>query len=592
MRRVAGALLALVAAAAPGSALEPESELVFVHVEANVGGASGGHAALRVEDTVYHVQQAGDGLFRLVRQDWGQFRHVYAGLQNRSLHLAHVGVSAQDRERVQLGLARAHVVQEMALARRDRLELDLAWLAAWAQGHETPSARGAGLLAPGRPGDPHAAALRERVAGRAGAGFLRAEVERLSERAAGSDPGGDLEALRETLLAREALVSLEEARALAPGAVLPGLPATLAPLGAAERRALEGFARDQERAVLDLVVSERPDRGHPLHLAIARWLALRRSLETGTLVLLDPFPDAALPVAQEERAGPGATGRLAADAASVLREARAALLSGGELAEPAYNLLELAAGLAVELEGAARGGPLRELPARAAPGRGRTLGRLPAPADPAALDRAVRATRDALDRERAGLRARYGYDVLRRNCITELVRLVNDPFAGPGEAERALGGRLEPGAELGFVPFVFFQQVSARLRVTRVEHVASHRQRELARVRAEDPALARRLREAGTLSSSIYTPRRHDGTFLLFTDDVVWPRPVLGALNLGYALGGGALGLAAAPFDRGARLRAALSGVLFSVPELVFLNFRKGSFEYVEPDPPGSGPGA
>ncbi len=585
MQRGAGALLALVAGATPALAVESAPELVFVHVEANVGGASGGHAALRVEDTVFHVQQSGDGLFRLVRQDWDHFRHVYAGLQNRSLHLAHVALSRADRERVLDGLARAYVVQEMARARRERLEQDLAWLAAWEERRETPPLRGAGLLAADHPGDPHAARLRERVAARLGAGVLRAEIARLSERAAGFGHGGDLEGLRETLLAREALVSLEEARGLAPGAVLPDLDATLAPLAPAERRDLEGVARDQERAVLELVVSGRPDPGHPLHLAMARWLVLQRTLETGTLALLDPFPDDATPLPEAERASPETYARLAADAASVLREARAALLAGEGLAEPAYNLLELAAGLAAELEGAARGGRLRELPARAAPGRGRTLGPLRTPADPAALARAIRGTERALDREREALRARFGYDVLRRNCITELVRLVNESFGDPGDAERALGGRLEPGADLGFVPFVFFGQVTARLRVTRVEHVASHRQRELARVRAEDPRLSRRLREAATLSSSIYTPRPRDGAFLLFTDDRRWARPLLGALNLGFALGRGVVGLPALPFDRGVRLRAAGSGVLFSVPELVFLNFRKGSFEYVAPEP-------
>jgi hypothetical protein len=585
MRRAAAVLLAVLGSATPCLAREAAPELVFVHVEANVGGASGGHAALRVEDTVFHVQQSSDGLFRLVRQDWAHFRHVYAGLQNRTLQLAHVPVSAADRERVLDHLARAHVVQELALARRDRRALDLAWLAAWRSGRETPPARGAGLLDPARPGDPHAAALRERVVAHLGAGFLRAEIARLGERAAGFDPAGDLEALRETLLVREALVALEEARGLARSAVLPELPATHAPLGAGERRALEGFAREQERAVIELAVSGRPDRGHPLHLALARRLALERSLETGTLVLLDPFPDGATSLPAAERAGPESTARLAADAGAVLGEARASLLAGDALGEPAYNLLELAAGLAAELEGAARVDRPRELPARAAPGRGRTLGRLPVPADAGALERAMETTRRDLDAERQALRARYGYDVVRRNCITELVRLVNDSFEGPADVERALGGRLEPGAGLGFVPFVFFAQVTERLRVSRVESVASHRQRELARVRAADPGPTRRLREASTLTSSIYAPRRRDGAFLLFTDDVVWPRPLLGALNLGYALGGGALGLATLPFDRGARLGAAWSGVLFSVPELVFLNFRKGSFEYVAPEP-------
>jgi hypothetical protein len=41
------------------------------------------------------------------------------------------------------------------------------------------------------------------------------------------------------------------------------------------------------------------------------------------------------------------------------------------------------------------------------------------------------------------------------------------------------------------------------------------------------------------------------------------------------------LGLVAAPFDGAARLRAAGSGVWYSLPELLFFNIRKGTFEYV-----------
>ena len=69
-----------------------------------------------------------------------------------------------------------------------------------------------------------------------------------------------------------------------------------------------------------------------------------------------------------------------------------------------------------------------------------------------------------------------------------------------------------------------------------VEIVPSHRERELARVLAEDPALARRLGESVTHASSIYTPRWRDGSFLFFTDDVFWPRPVYGVVNGLYAL--------------------------------------------------------
>jgi hypothetical protein len=116
--------------------------------------------------------------------------------------------------------------------------------------------------------------------------------------------------------------------------------------------------------------------------------------------------------------------------------------------------------------------------------------------------------------------------------------------------------------------------------------VASHRERELARLLREDPGLLRRFAEATTLGSSIYEPRLRDSTFLFFTDDVMLRRPLLGLANLGYAAGSSVVGLLAAPFDGAARLRAAGAGVWYSLPELAFFNIRKGTFEYVPAEEP------
>ena len=58
-------------------------------------------------------------------------------------------------------------------------------------------------------------------------------------------------------------------------------------------------------------------------------------------------------------------------------------------------------------------------------------------------------------------------------------------------------------------------------------------------------------------------------------------RPVFGAVNLVTGVAASAVGLVTAPFDRGKRLRAGLRGAFFSLPELVFQNIRKGSFQYV-----------
>ena len=95
-------------------------------------------------------------------------------------------------------------------------------------------------------------------------------------------------------------------------------------------------------------------------------------------------------------------------------------------------------------------------------------------------------------------------------------------------------------------------------------------------------SLARASSCAVRITARVYSPRRSDGAFLLFTDDVFWRRPLYGLANLAWAAGDGVYGLAAVPFDRGERVSAGVSGVLWSLPELAFANVRKGSFEWVE----------
>jgi hypothetical protein len=70
------------------------------------------------------------------------------------------------------------------------------------------------------------------------------------------------------------------------------------------------------------------------------------------------------------------------------------------------------------------------------------------------------------------------------------------------------------------------------------------------------------LRECNVLTSTIYRRNDDDSFFLLFTDDVIVLRPLLGAVNVAAGLGAGAVGLVLLPLDRGhllvVRLRAAL----------------------------------
>lgn len=573
---------ALLGCAALAAHAQPAPSLAWIYAEANTGSSSGGHVALLVRDTVYHVQQWPDGLYRLERQDWPTFRYLYAGLGNRTLALAHLDVAEADVERAHDHLARAYVAQQAQRRQRERLALDRDWLAAWRAGRAPPPLAGAGLLAPGGAPDPHALALRAAVQERFGADFLPAEIARQDAhaRALPVEPARGIE-LRETLLLAETLRALEEAWPIAAQATLPSEGFLAEPLAPEESAGANRHADAQRDAVLALLASRRPDRGLALAIAAARHQALRRSAERGVAVLLDPYAGLVRPDAADA-AGPATWTRRADEMAAVLRGGRAIVLGAKSFDEAQYHLLELGAGVYREYALGAAGEPVRKLPRNALPSAARSVAFRP-DADAAVLAAAERDADEALAAQDRRLAALYPYGVVRRNCVTEIVRLLNEAFAG--EAARALGAELEPGAGFDFVPFAFFRSVTNRLRVAQIEIVPSHRERELARVLAEDPRLPRRLGESITWSSSIYTPRLRDGTFLFFTDDVLLRRPLLGLGNLGYAAGSSVLGLVAAPFDGAAHLRAAGSGVWYSVPELFFFNIRKGTFEWVPSDP-------
>lgn len=556
VRAVALALLAL-------SAEARAAELGFVYVRANVGGGSGGHAALVSGSTVYHLQNGSDGLLHLTRDRWGHFRYLYADLQNRPLQIALVDVDPAARERVLARFSRLYVEQEAALAKRDEARDDVAWLEASRDGGAFPELLGAGLLAPERAHDPHALRLRDALAAApdavhledARAGAEHASVTRLRD-------------LRDTLLLREALAALESGWGLSDDALVHTPAANDEPLSPDEREALHALAAELERTIASLLRSTREDRGAAILLAQARYLAVRRSLDENRLVLLDPFEGAPLGPTDPLEMTPAGYAEALRYTVAVARRIRTEMLAREAPDEPGYNRLEQAGAVLERVASARELGALIELGRRRLPSRGRAVA---VPSLAGDVDAALGEARARLDLHERELRERYAYDLFSRNCITELVR----------NAEDALDGRVSADETFGFVPYVSFDRVRERLPVARVEDVPSHRARELARLEREAPGVWTRLRESTTLGSAIYTPRRSDGAFLLFTDDVFWRRPLYGVVNLAYAAGYTAYGVAAAPFDFGSRAKAGLSGMFWSVPELAFENVRKGSFEWV-----------
>jgi hypothetical protein len=190
---------------------------------------------------------------------------------------------------------------------------------------------------------------------------------------------------------------------------------------------------------------------------------------------------------------------------------------------------------------------------------------------------ALKRTSEAEERFAERLQHRYGYDLITRNCVSELFRTVDAAGADP---ERWV----DPGWSLEFIPFVSAQAVNATWNVVERTTLPSYRGARLDEMYARGRPLRVRLRESNVFTSTIYRRNAEDSFFVLFTDDVVALRPAFGAVNLAAGLGAVAAGLPLLPFDRGHLLWTGARGALFSLPELAFVSLRKGSFDHVPRD--------
>ena len=173
-----------------------------------------------------------------------------------------------------------------------------------------------------------------------------------------------------------------------------------------------------------------------------------------------------------------------------------------------------------------------------------------------------------------------GYQLVNRNCVTELFAVID---AGAGDERLALGETVAR-APWNAIPFVAAAAVADSPRVVGRETWPSYRQAARRRRLEREPGLAAWLAETTAATAAGYRPGPDDSTFLFFTDETVAARPLLGAANLAAASAGGVLGLFTWPADGGRRLEAGARGALYSLPELGFVNIRKGTTAWLLPE--------
>ena len=100
----------------------------YVYIEANEGGSSGGHTAMRFGDETYHFQHEYLGLLRLHRDDWQHFRDGYGVLENRTMHVSRVAVSDATYEELRRRFNERYLIERRLFEHRDALHDDRALL--------------------------------------------------------------------------------------------------------------------------------------------------------------------------------------------------------------------------------------------------------------------------------------------------------------------------------------------------------------------------------------------------------------------------------------------------------------------------------
>jgi hypothetical protein len=630
VRSIAWLGLALLLAASPRSNADETSDTFeYLYVRAHEGNASGGHAAIRFGASTFDFQRDAGWLVPR-REDSRHFQHLYRTLENRSIEVSRVAATPATVVGLRDTFERRLLAQSRQLEVLDELHRDVALLEALGSaGDVRVSVRGAGFFAPNtaltNDAPPAWIALRRRIVERYGGDWLgkrRATVQQSLRKASlapadvgtlAIDPlvypvaGPSLSRrIEEAHAALAAIDAIEQPQPLAAGVrageTLGADPAL--ELDTASQDRLRRARARLEDAAVALAGSRRPDWGEVFLLAAARLVTIDESLSTGRLVTLDALPpDArALRVSKRRRALAPA---MLAEAREDLAAARLRFFAGSGFGELEFGALEEAASRVAELRAVSNGAPvMRDAPGPLLPAGRATVAAAGLPATtPADLARVLAAARDAERSFRRALEAQYRYDLVTRNCVSELFRTVeaalaadegasatDDPKAVQDfvarESERRLGGYVAPTARANFIPFVSSHNVRERWEVIERVQLPSARLHAVAR----EGTLRGALRESNVFTSTLYTPVDHSGFFVFFTDQN-WPlRPLLGAINLGAALARSGVGVLQLPFDRGRGLREGLDGALWSLPELFFSNIRKGTNDYVPPalrPPPG-----
>ncbi len=349
-------------------------------------------------------------------------------------------------------------------------------------------------------------------------------------------------------------------------------------------------------SLLKSVNSGRPDWGAAVLVNMARYIAVEQSLQLGRWVFIDDFAVDSEWISTDqfvEQAEPIQT--QIDDAQDNFKQTRKAIISPDGLTESNYSQLEMSANRYFEWLNGKQQKAVRYQGEKALPTKSISLPDWLLPElSPHQLTRALTELEHYENKLLQELAQHYQYNLLTRNCVTELFRTLDQALLSPNkedndptkqdeflikESKQRLGGTIS--AAYNFIPFVSFHSVQENYKVISNTVLSAYRGQKLDKLYTKNNGLMVALRESNIFSSTVYSYNPDDAFFVFFTDDSLALRPVFGLFNTAAGIGQSLFGFLSWPFDSGKNLKAGTTGILMSLPELLFFNMRKGSYKYL-----------
>ena len=603
----------------------------YIYVESNEGDSSGGHAALQFDNDIFHYQYTDPGIIRLQKQQTDHFEFDYRFAANRSLHTSQIDVTEETYTLLRDYFNFQYQTQQQQFSLLDDLEKDRGLLKSFlpiksSQAGTTLRLKGAGLFYKEtdfsssqiskqivQTGNLSATtiALHEKIIKTYGKDFLAQRTAKIISQIKSLQPTQWQKPIANISLQNHSLFVYSFANRymdlttamLAIQMIEQGLPlvtdayvepsAQLFKLSAPEIAALQAYRKKLIKSLIKLVNSNRPDWGVAVLINTARLITIDESIKRGKLIFVNSFDNQT--EVTDEIGLDKYTGQLQKhlnDTKIRLLNSKSLLIQKKLITEMNYSQLEMWANRYIELNKAATSKQaIRLYSASRVPRKSIALPLLVIPELPiATIKQSLQQLGIYQKHYLAALKQLYAYNLVTRNCVTELFTSMdkalsrqagaNDMSALNGNSKQHLGGYVDTSL-LNFIPVTSHYAVRNNYNITKQILLPSFRLMKLSELYSKENDLLVYLRENNTLSSTLYTHNADDSFFIFFTDNELLLRPLFGAINTLAGLGQSMLGLFTWPFDSGKMLSSGSSGVLMSLPELLFINMRKGSFKYL-----------